>query len=154
MSVQVAVDVIPLQAVGAYHVSIDWDAGPDSGLLCEVVDWVDRVRILDLNGEDVTVEQALAYFAARAMGGSPKEAFRIAVQQRASWWHRSREHRRRRKAPFYGPPEFAPPVPGSSPGGSNGTRHTPQPPDREGVLISLEVALAGRAQPVSWRCVR
>jgi hypothetical protein len=101
-SVQVVVDVIPLQAVGAYHVSIDWDAGPDSGLLFDVVDWVGGVRILDPDGEDVTVEQALAYFAARAIGGSPQEAFRTAVPLRASWWHRYRKHRRRRKVPFYG----------------------------------------------------
>lgn len=102
MGVQAAVDVVPLQAVGTYLVSIDWEPGPDTGLLCEVVDWVNGIRILDPHGEDVTVDQALAYFGARAKGSSPQEALRVAVPHRASWWRRHRERRQRRRVPFYG----------------------------------------------------
>lgn len=104
MGVRVAVEVVPLQPVGVghYHVVINWEADPGYGMLCEVTDRVNGVRVLDPDGEDITVEQALVYFAARAKGSSPEEAFRVAVPDRASWWSRHRERRRRRRVPFYG----------------------------------------------------
>jgi hypothetical protein len=100
--IRVTVDVVPVKEVGGYLVNIRWEAEPDDGLLYEVVDWVNGVRIMDPHGEDVTVERALVYFTARTKGTAPQDAFRIAVPDRSSWWRRHRERRRRRRVPFYG----------------------------------------------------
>jgi hypothetical protein len=43
---------------GCYVVSIDW-SGHSDGLLCEVADRSDRVRVLDPDDESFTVEDAL-----------------------------------------------------------------------------------------------
>lgn len=102
IGVQVAVEVVPSEAVGRYIVDIDWDAKPDDGFLCEVADWVNGVRIVDPHGEDVTVEQALTYFAARATGTSPQVVFQVEVAGRRSWLRRHRESQRWRRVPFYG----------------------------------------------------
>ena len=54
------------------------DVSPDIDLLFEVDDWVEGVRVLDPNGEDVTVAEALDYFAARATGHPREQARRLA----------------------------------------------------------------------------
>lgn len=46
----------------------------DAGAFYEVADWIDGVRILDPDGEDVSVEQGLAYLAARIRGDEPGQA--------------------------------------------------------------------------------
>jgi hypothetical protein len=94
--IRVTVDVVPMKEVDGYLVNLHWEAEPDDGLLYEVVDWVNGVRIMDPHGEDVTVEQSLVYFTARTKGTSPQDAFQIAVPDRSSWWRRHRERRRRR----------------------------------------------------------
>jgi len=101
MDLRVAVNVVPTKELGGYLVDIDWEADPGHGMFCEVTDWVDGVRIMDPAGEDVTVEQALVYFAARAKGSSPQEALRVAVPHRASWWRRHREHWQRGRVPLW-----------------------------------------------------
>ena len=58
---------------GQFGVSVDWAADGD-GLLLEVCDWVDGVRLLDPHGEDVSVDQALDYFAARLSGRTRHQA--------------------------------------------------------------------------------
>jgi hypothetical protein len=48
----------------------------DLGVLCEVADSLHDVRVMDPDGMDVTVEEALAYVHNRADGMSPTEAWR------------------------------------------------------------------------------
>ncbi|WP_020386938.1 hypothetical protein [Kribbella catacumbae] len=57
---------------GAYLVEVSVREGPD--LLYEVADWVQGARIMDPNGEDLTVEEALQYLRLRIGGLSPSEA--------------------------------------------------------------------------------
>ena len=54
------------------------DVSPDLDLLFEVDDWVEGVRVLDPDDEDVTVAEALDYFAARATGQPREQARRLA----------------------------------------------------------------------------
>lgn len=56
---------------GGYSVDV---LVPAPGLLCWVVDWLDGVRVLDPDAEDVTVAQALDYLSLRCHGHTPKEA--------------------------------------------------------------------------------
>lgn len=49
---------------------------PEPGVLCWVVDWVDGVRILDPDADDLTVAQALDYISLRSHGRTAKEASR------------------------------------------------------------------------------
>lgn len=51
----------------------EWD-DVDASAFYEVADWIDGVRILDPDGEDVSVEQGLAYLAARIRGDEPGQA--------------------------------------------------------------------------------
>lgn len=53
----------------------------DADLLFEVDDWVDGVRVMDPRGEDVSVGQAVDYFAARAVGHTREEAQRLALNR-------------------------------------------------------------------------
>lgn len=62
---------------GGYFVQV---AG-DVDLLFEVDDWVQGVRVMDPHGEDVTVEQAVDYFAARAVGQTRDQAERLAFHR-------------------------------------------------------------------------
>jgi hypothetical protein len=48
----------------------------------EMVDWLWDARILDPDGEDVTVDEALSYLRARASGQSPKVALRSLLERR------------------------------------------------------------------------
>ncbi|MFC0628292.1 hypothetical protein [Kribbella deserti] len=70
--VVVRVEVHSRELAGASGVGVDWDGGD---LLFEVVDWVDGVRILDPNGEDVSIADALQYFELRAFGHTPTQAW-------------------------------------------------------------------------------
>jgi hypothetical protein len=49
---------------GCYGVSIDW-SGHSDGLLCEVADGSDRIRVLDPDDESFTVEGALTHIFRR-----------------------------------------------------------------------------------------
>lgn len=71
------VNVTPLSGEPPTHflVDVDWSGG---GLLCEVSDSVDGVRVIDDDGEDVNVEAALRYITARAAGTSKTGAWRQA----------------------------------------------------------------------------
>lgn len=75
LGLRVSIEVTPWQLDGAYGVSVDWPKS-QAGVLFEVADWLDGVRILDPNGEDDSVEQGLAYFAARSQGHSATQALR------------------------------------------------------------------------------
>lgn len=70
------VDVTPVSEQvappGAYLVEVSVHEGPD--LLYEVADWVQGARIMDPDGEDLTLEEALRYLRLRIMGLSPSEA--------------------------------------------------------------------------------
>ena len=66
-----------LWSAGGYIVDVDVSA--HLGLLFEVDDWVDGVRVMDPHGEDVTVAEAVDYFAARATGHPPDEAWRLVL---------------------------------------------------------------------------
>ena len=73
----VEVNVTPLdgEPPSSFLVDVDWSGG---GLLCEVSDSVDGVRVLDDDGEDVSVDAALRYIAARAAGTSKTGSWRQA----------------------------------------------------------------------------
>lgn len=75
----VGTDVIPLSKDGSplssFLVAVEW---PGGGLLCEVADSVNGVRVMDDNGEDVSIDRALDYVAARAAGTSKSGAWRQA----------------------------------------------------------------------------
>jgi hypothetical protein len=59
----------------SFLVDIAW---PGGGVLCEVADSIEGVRVMDEDGEDVSVESALRYITARAAGASRKDAWRSA----------------------------------------------------------------------------
>ena len=63
-------------AKGGYIVHVD--VPPHLESLFEVDDWVEGVRVMDPHGEDVSVAEAVDYFAARADGRTPDEARRLA----------------------------------------------------------------------------
>lgn len=64
-------------SAGGGHI-VRVDASPDLDLLFEVDDWVEGVRVLDPDGDDVTVAEAVGYFAARATGQPREQARRLA----------------------------------------------------------------------------
>lgn len=59
----------------SFLVDVDWQGG---GLVCELSDAMNGVRVMDDDGEDVSVEAALLYIAARAAGTSKAGAWRQA----------------------------------------------------------------------------
>lgn len=77
LGVEVAITYECWRDPGGYIVHIDGAAD----LLCEVDDWVEDVRVMDPHGEDVTVAEAVDYFAARALGRTPEDARRLAFNE-------------------------------------------------------------------------
>ncbi len=76
------VEVVPWperELEGGFSVAV---RSPAPGVLCWVVDWVDGVRVLDPNADDLTVAQALDYISLRSHGRTAKEAS-MAVRRRA-----------------------------------------------------------------------
>ncbi|MFS0699051.1 hypothetical protein AB6N24_03655 [Cellulomonas sp. 179-A 4D5 NHS] len=66
------VEVMPWSELeGGFSVTV---RSPEPGVLCWVVDWVDGVRILDPNADDLTVAQAMEYICLRSHGHTAKEA--------------------------------------------------------------------------------
>jgi hypothetical protein len=59
---------------GAYLVDVKVHEGPD--LLYEVADWVEGARIMEPDGEDLTLDEALRYLRLRIIGLSPSEALK------------------------------------------------------------------------------
>jgi hypothetical protein len=57
----------------SYMVDVSWG---EDGVLCEVANSIAGVRVMDPDGEDVSVESALRYITARAAGVSREEAWR------------------------------------------------------------------------------
>jgi hypothetical protein len=84
------VDVTAWELQGAYGVSVDWQSGD---AMYEVADWVDGARVLD-TGDDLSLEQALDYLAARVSGLRPEEAVRQVTPSARSRWARLRRRRR------------------------------------------------------------
>ena len=72
---------------GHFGVSVDWASDPE-GLLMEVSDRVDGVRLLDPHGDDVSVDEALDYFAARLSGATRRQATASVWPPRPRWWRR------------------------------------------------------------------
>jgi hypothetical protein len=72
------VDVTPVDEQvappGAFLVEVSVHQGPN--LLYEVADWVQGARIMDPDGEDLTLDEALRYLRLRIMGLSPAEALK------------------------------------------------------------------------------
>lgn len=72
-------DVRPLDrevsTPASFLVDISWAGG---GVLCEVADSIDHVRVMDDEAEDVSTDTALRYIAARAAGTSKAAAWRQA----------------------------------------------------------------------------
>lgn len=72
------VDVTPVSeqiaSSGGYLVRVSVHEGP--GLLYEVADWVQGARVMDPDGEDLTLEEALRYLRLRIIGLSPSEALK------------------------------------------------------------------------------
>lgn len=82
---RVRVTVAPWDMAGGYTVEIEVENDLAVSWLYEVTDWVAGVRVLDPHGEDMTIDQGVAYFEARCVGKSPVESLRIAVPRRRSW---------------------------------------------------------------------
>jgi hypothetical protein len=61
----------------SFLVDVHWPA--DRGVLCEVADSIDTVRVMDDHGEDVSIDAALRYLEARAAGTSRRGAWRYAA---------------------------------------------------------------------------
>ena len=72
------VNVTPLdgELPSSFLVDVDWTGG---GLLCEMSDSVNGVRVLDDDDGDVSIEAALRYIAARAAGANKSAAWRPAA---------------------------------------------------------------------------
>ncbi|WP_350277635.1 hypothetical protein [Kribbella sp. HUAS MG21] len=72
------VDVTPVgehvATPGAFLVEVSVHDGPQ--LLYEVADWLPGARIMDPDGEDLTLDQALRYLELRIMGLPPSEALK------------------------------------------------------------------------------
>lgn len=83
LALVVDVEVVPYKLAGSYGVGVEWGETADEGVSYEVADWMRGVRILDPDGENVTVEQGLAYFEARAGGERRQQALRGAVGARS-----------------------------------------------------------------------
>jgi hypothetical protein len=79
---QAATDVRPVDPSVAtptsFLVDVSWHC--DLGVLCEVADRIDSVRVMDADGEDVAIEAALRYIEARAEGASREEVWRRAAR--------------------------------------------------------------------------
>ena len=67
-----SVAVEPTQTAGLSLVSVEIEPGPS--ILCESADWVAGVRVLDPNGEDLTISAALDYIDLRVDGLKPSAA--------------------------------------------------------------------------------
>lgn len=80
---------MPWDFPGGFGVWAFWGHDAGNSASYEVVDWVEDVRVLD-TGDDVTLDQALDYFAARLSGGSASEALDRVVPPRPSLWSRLR----------------------------------------------------------------
>jgi hypothetical protein len=63
---------------GAFLVDVVVNDGPS--VLFTVANWFDGVQVIDPNGEDLTVAQALAYVGHRADGLQPRAALKLARQ--------------------------------------------------------------------------
>ena len=74
LDLEVTVTYEAWSASGGYIVHVDGAAD----LLFEVDDWVEGVPVMDPLGEDVSVAEAVDYFAARALGDTPEQARRLA----------------------------------------------------------------------------
>lgn len=97
LGMDITVDVISDQLAGSYRVDAHWSEPLDGDVAFEVVDWWDEVRIFDLRDEDVSISDAMSYFAARVRGLSPREALRSVCPERPEPWLRSLLRRWRRK---------------------------------------------------------
>ena len=64
-----------VSTAASFLVDICWSGG---GVLCEVADSIDGVRVMDDHAEDVTTEAALRYLAALTAGTSRATAWRQA----------------------------------------------------------------------------
>jgi hypothetical protein len=71
-----SIAVVPYEVPGVYGLDIELAGGP-SLLLEATEDWP-GVRILDPDGEDVTVRQALDYITFHHVGEEPSEALEMA----------------------------------------------------------------------------
>lgn len=60
----------------SFLVDVEWPGG--GGVLCEVADSINGVRVLDADAEDVNIETALRYIQARAAGTSRTAAWSYA----------------------------------------------------------------------------
>lgn len=98
---RVGVTLAPWEMAGGYTVEIEVESDPALSWLYEVTDWVDGVRVLDPHGEDLTIDQGVAYLDARCAGNSPVASLRLAVPRRKSWLGRYLS-RRHRLVAFYG----------------------------------------------------
>jgi hypothetical protein len=74
------VAVNPTQTSGLSLVSVETESGPSS--LFERAEWVAGVRVLDPNGEDLTISAALDYIDLRVDGLKPSAALRRATAPR------------------------------------------------------------------------
>ncbi len=83
-------DVTAWELQGAYGVVVDRQSG---NAMDEVADRVDGARVLD-TGDDLSLEQALGYLAARVSGLRPEEAVRQVAPPARSRWARLRRRRR------------------------------------------------------------
>lgn len=61
----------------SFLIDVSWPG--DVGVLCEVADTIDGVRVMDDDGEDVSIEMALRYIEARASGRPRGYAWRYAA---------------------------------------------------------------------------
>jgi hypothetical protein len=100
LGVAVEVEVRAYDPAGSYGIIAEWCRAADNSVLYEVADWVDGVRVLDPNGEDISIDEGLDYFAARAGGASAKQALDVVRPPSKSLWRHWR--RRRTERDFYG----------------------------------------------------
>lgn len=75
-----SVAVEPTQTAGLSLVSVEIDSGPT--IMYESADWAAGVRVLDPEGEDLTVSAALDYLVLRVEGHKPSTALQQAIAPR------------------------------------------------------------------------
>jgi hypothetical protein len=75
-----SVAVEPTKTAGLALVSVEVESGLD--ILFEIADWVPGVRVLDPNGEDLTISAALDYIVLRVDGLNPSAALSRAAVPR------------------------------------------------------------------------
>ena len=75
-----SVAVEPTQTAGLSLVIVEIESGPS--ILYEVADWVTGVRVLDPDGEDLTISAALDYIILRVGGLKPSAALGLATAPR------------------------------------------------------------------------